>query len=256
METTLKLYSQREIGIATFFGGPLAAGILIRQNYINLNKDKQGLYALIIGILSMVLIFVGIFSIPDNIFEKIPNSIFPFIYTGIIYLIVEKLQGFEIKRHKENGGEFYSGWKAAGVGTVSMIVLAAGIFGYVYASSIDDNFDTALYDKGIEKFIENEAKSILVFNVIETADDNYLLKEFSKGVVLWTENYSIIENISTIENLPDVLVVQNEKLLKYSNLRISQFELFVKSITENTDKYSQELKNLDTNINRIIEELN
>lgn len=36
-----KLYSQKGISIATFFGGPLAAGYLIRQNFIALGKEPE-----------------------------------------------------------------------------------------------------------------------------------------------------------------------------------------------------------------------
>ena len=34
----LKFYSQKAIGIATFIGGSLAAGYLVRENYLSLNK--------------------------------------------------------------------------------------------------------------------------------------------------------------------------------------------------------------------------
>jgi hypothetical protein len=36
----IKLYSKRSISIVTYFGGPFAAGILVRQNYISLGKDQ------------------------------------------------------------------------------------------------------------------------------------------------------------------------------------------------------------------------
>jgi len=95
-----QLYSQKAIGIATFFGGPLAAGILVRRNYINLGKEVYGKHALSIGIISTFLLFVGIFSMPEHIMAKVPNTILPAIYTAIIYLVVEKLQGRELKEHK------------------------------------------------------------------------------------------------------------------------------------------------------------
>jgi hypothetical protein len=130
-----KLYSQRVISIATFFGGPLSAGILVRQDFINLGKDDYGNYSLIIGIVSTILIFLGIFSLPEHIIDKIPNVLIPAIYTGIIYFIIEKLQGSELAIHKNNNGEFYSGWKAAGIGAICMIILMTGIFGYVYSKT-------------------------------------------------------------------------------------------------------------------------
>lgn len=37
----VKFYSLRSISIATFLGGPIAAGILIRRNFLNQNDDKK-----------------------------------------------------------------------------------------------------------------------------------------------------------------------------------------------------------------------
>ena len=105
MEETKKLFSQRAIAIATYFGGPAAAGYLVKKNYESHDQSEKGKKAFIIGIISTLLIFAGIFSIPEHIIDKIPNAVIPAIYTGIIYLIVEKIQGQWLKEHKESGGE-------------------------------------------------------------------------------------------------------------------------------------------------------
>ncbi len=70
MEESTKLYSQKAIGLATYFGGPLAAGILIRRNYINLKKEKLGLNALIVSAIATCLLFAGLFSIPEYIIAE------------------------------------------------------------------------------------------------------------------------------------------------------------------------------------------
>lgn len=253
MEENKKFYSQRAISITTYFGGPLAAGILIRENYKSLGKNKQGINALIIGIVATILLFIGIFSIPENIIDKVPSALIPLIYTGIIYLIVEKIQGNELKSHKKNNGEFYSGWKAAVIGAISMLFLTGGLFAYVYASESD--FDSSAYDNGVSEFVENESKSLQVFNYIETENTHYLIKEFSKSLVLWKENYNIVEYLNSIENLPTELTVQNEKLKKYSELRVEQFELIIKALTEDTDKYENQIYDIVRKIDKIIEEL-
>ena len=89
----IKFYSQTAIGIATYLGGPLAAGYLIRENYKSLDDLENGNKAFIIGILSTILLFTGIFSIPETILEKVPNVALPAVYTLIIYFIVEKIHG-------------------------------------------------------------------------------------------------------------------------------------------------------------------
>jgi len=79
----LKFYSQGAIAMATFFGGPLAAGILIRENYKKFNDAKNGNRALIIGIISTILLFGFIFLIPESIIEKIPSPVIPAVYTRV-----------------------------------------------------------------------------------------------------------------------------------------------------------------------------
>ena len=155
---TIELYSQRAISIATYFGGPLAAGILARQNFINLGKEELGKNSLIISIATTILLFVGLFSVPEEIINKVPNVVIPLIYTGIIYLIIEKYQGRELKEHKENNRPFYSAWKAAGIGAVCMLILVGGIFGYAFLSP--DDFDTKKYYNGIAEFNKNEENAL------------------------------------------------------------------------------------------------
>lgn len=257
MEETKKLFSQRAIAIATYFGGPAAAGYLVKKNYESYNQEDKGKKAFIIGIISTLLIFAGIFSIPEHIIDRIPNAVIPLIYTGIIYLIVEKIQGQWLKEHKESGGEFYSEWKATGIGAIFMVILLALIMGtaFIAGDLSQPDFDTATYDKEVAKFVENENTSLAVFNVINTAEPQYLIKEFSKGIVLWKENKEIVNGLNSIENLPVELLEQNKKLLEYCDLRIQHNEIIVKAITEDTDKYVSEIDRIGTEINKILEEL-
>ena len=106
MEEKFKLYSQNAIALATYLGGPLAAGILIRKNSLNLGREKEGSIALIVGVFTTILLFWGIFQIPDLIIDKIPNSLIPAIYTGIIYLIVEKHMEKYLKNIKKKRMNF------------------------------------------------------------------------------------------------------------------------------------------------------
>lgn len=142
MEENLKLYSKKAITIATFFGGPLVAGILIRRNYLNLGEERKAINSLLIGIFSTVLLIVGILMIPENIIDYIPNILFPAIYTGIVNLIVKKNQGDNLKSHLENNGEFYSGWKAAGISIFSAIIIVAIAFVFIMVTERSTKIDT------------------------------------------------------------------------------------------------------------------
>lgn len=257
MNESRKLFSQRAIAIACFFGGPAAAGYLMKKNYEAYNQADNGNKAFVIGIISTLLIFAGIFSLPEHIIDKIPNTIIPLIYTGIIYLIVEKIQGGWLKAHKESGGEFYSGWKATGIGAVFMVILIALLAGIAFIAGdlSKPDFDVTTYDNELARFVENEDKSLVVFNVIHSAEPQYLIKEFSKGIVLWKENKEIVHKLNAIDNLPEELLEQNKKLLKYCDLQIQLNEVIIKAISEDTDKYVSEADRIGIEINKILEEL-
>ena len=251
----LKFYSQKAIGIATFIGGPLAAGYLIRENYLSLNKPDEGKKSLIIGIIATIILFGGIFMIPENILDKVPNQILPLIYTGIIYLIVEKIHGKILNDHKDNENEFFSGWKAAGIGLISLIIISIGIFGYAFLSP--DGVEYEKYDTEIAVFTKNETETLSFYDNISTETRNSLIQELdNKSIPKWKENIKIIKESNDIENLPSELLEQNITLLKYSELRLKAFELFKRAISEDTEKYSEELDKVHSEIDEQLEKLN
>lgn len=254
MEDKIKLYSQRAIAIATYLGGPLAAGILIRKNFKNLGKDNQGLNAFIIGIISTILIFVCIFQIPEPIIDKIPNFIIPLIYTGIIYLIVEKIQGKDLKKHKEEKNEFYSNWKAAGIGLVCSVILVGGIFSYVYYSTSD--WDVNAYNAGLRKYYDNEQEAMKLFDMLNNSTKNEILDFIEQtGIPRWNESIEIINEMNTIVNIPEEYQEQNRLLLEYCILRVEAYEFISKAILFETSEYDEEIIKRHTRIEEIINEL-
>ena len=249
----LKFYSQKAIGIATFIGGPLAAGYLIRENYLSLNKPDEAKKSLLIGIASTILLFIGIFMIPESIMDKVPNQILPAIYTGIILFIVAKIHGTTLYQHKENGNEFYSGWKAAGIGLISASIIVIGIFGYAYI--LPDGGEYQKYDTEIAKFTKNESES-LTFYDLNTDNKQVLINELDNMVIpLWKKNIEIINNLNNIDNLPPELVNQNAILLDYSKTRLELFILMKKSLFEETDKYLGQLEILNIKLETLTAKL-
>lgn len=257
MKESKKLFSQRAITIATFFGGPAAAGYLIKKNYESFNEEDSGRKAFIIGIITTILIFAGIFSLPEQILDKIPNTAIPVIYSGIIYLVVAKLQGKGLKEHKEANGEFYSGWKATGIGAIFMLILLIPLMGIAFYESdlSQPDFDIETYVNESDKFIENENISLEVLDVITSAEQPYLIKEFGKGVVLWKENKDIINRLNSIENLPTELLERNKILSRYCDLRIHHYEMILKALTEETDKYISEIRRIEMELITVLDEL-
>jgi len=250
-EEKFKLYSQRAIAIATFFGGTLATGILIRRNSLNLGKEKEGLIALIIGVVSTILLIWLAFQIP----EDVPNAIFPAVYTAIAYGIVELLHGKELKKHKEEKNEFYSNWKAAGVGLVCSIVFIGGVFVYAYKMPAD--WDVKTYDKKITEFLDNEAEALRLYEMLERNRPAHEIVFFIEqtGIPKWKENIEIINEISNIENLPETFQRKNRLLLEYSKLRIEVYEFISKQFLNETFEHDLEIMGRHIRIERIIEEI-
>jgi len=249
-----KLYSQKSIGLATYLGGPLAASILIRRNYIVLQKEEHARYSIFIGVLTTIfLLYLFLFLIPEEILDKIPNYILPLIYSGLIYLFVEKSQGREIKLHKEAGGLFYSMGRSAGIGLLASMPLIALILGFVFMSH--PNFDYKTYDRELQQLLQNEEKAVHVLHVFEATSDDTLMVMFAQGIELWEENMNIVGKMNTIENLPDELQKQNENLYKYCELRILQYEIFMKYVEDPMDEYLIELNILVFQIDQLVQRM-
>lgn len=251
----IKLYSAKAISVATFLGGPLVAGYLIGENFKAIDKPTEGRNSLVIGIVATIILFGGLFMIPENIIDKIPQQIIPLLYTGIIWGMVEWKQGDILKAHKENNNSFFSGWRAAGIGLISLLILGIGIFAYVFVSTDHEIYEK--YDTELAQFYENESETLVFYNNLSTETNNSLLKELDeKTIPKWKENIAIINKTNQFENLPSELIKQNEILLKYSELRVQAFELFRKAIKEDTDEYAPQLDEKHIQINKELDKLN
>jgi hypothetical protein len=251
---TTKFYSQRAITIASYFGSPLAAGYLIRQNFVALGKEDYGNYSMLIGIISTLLIFIGVFSIPELIMNKIPNTLIPLIYTAIIYLINEKLQGKDLKEQKKNNGEFYSAWKAVGIGAICLVILFAGIFGYLYLKP--DDFDSKKYDSKFAIFSQNEGKALELFDKLQSKSRSELIDFIDKnGIAKWDANLKILSELDKLDGIYEPLIKQDQILRNYCNLRIEQFQMIRKAIISNTEVDEIEMQKIVKKIDNEIAKL-
>ena len=254
MEEKIKLYSQKAIAIATFFGGPVAAGILIRKNSLNIGREKEGLTVLIVGIVSTILLFWGIFQIPEPMIDNIPKALIPTIYTGIIYLIVEIIHGKILKKHKEEKNEFYSNWRATGIGLICMAFISGTALAIVYYASEDWDFET--YNTEVAKFDSNELEAIKLFDMLDSASKDEIVHFIEQtGIPKWKENIEILAKMSGIENIPEKYQKQNKLLLEYCTLRIEAYELMSKAVLNETSDYDEEIIKRHTRIDEIIDKL-
>ncbi len=245
----VQLYSKRAILVATYLSGPLTPGILMRQNFINLGEKQSGKNVLIIAVISSILMFAGIFSIPDDVMEKIPKYAIPFIYTGIVYFLLEKYQGKELKKHKN----FYSGWKVFGVSAICFIILMAAVLSCVFLWPKE--FDSGKYNNGIEQFGKNEETALQYFSIEEDSIQQQLQFLENVGIPMWEKNVALLNSLDSIKGLSSEFLNQNEILKEYSNLRMQSYTLIKKSLEEDTGQYDNQIQVLSNKIDEIINQL-
>ncbi len=101
-----KIYKSNAIRVGTFLGGPLVAGYLIAENYRTFNEDDKAKRTWLITAIATVLILGAVFLIPDSV--KIPNVVFPLIYSWIASYLVQHYQGGQIDGYITSGGETYN----------------------------------------------------------------------------------------------------------------------------------------------------
>ena len=122
------LYNSPSILIASFIGGPLAAGYLISENFRYLGepeKAKQTWIYAILG-LSVLLAISGFLQS-----TRIPWYALPLGYTALAYLPFKWLQSARIKSHKSQGGSIH---KSDRVFVISFVGAVATIIGLLIAS--------------------------------------------------------------------------------------------------------------------------
>ena len=233
-----KLYSQMAINLATYLGGPLAAGVLMRRNFINLGNEKKGKLTLLISLLCTIVLFSGLFFVPDTLIEKIPNSLIPGIYTLIVSIILVRTQGDDIKNHREQNGLFYSLWKSVGVGIINLIVIVTLILAYSYMTVFDSNE----YDAQNEILAASEVKA---GQFLQDSDTAYALEVklslINSGIVVLQESLPVISAMDNMVSIPDLLLQRNAILREYFQLQIDIYILIHKAVKEQTVKYDTEI---------------
>jgi hypothetical protein len=122
---TYRLYDTTAIGIAAFFGAPIAGTALMAINYRRLGRHKDAVAIFLAGLLVTVAVCVlaAVFSLPQWVTGAIPILLFT-----VIYQLGKNLQGPIIARHINQGGELSSRWAAFGLSVVCCIALVAAIF--------------------------------------------------------------------------------------------------------------------------------
>ena len=259
MENSKKFFNERAITLATFIGGPIAAGYILKKNYEVLNQKDHAKCSLLLSILFTFIILLIPYFMPEDIDVKIPKHIYILIYTTIIYFIFKIFQGKIIKEHEEAGGEFESYWKAAGIGGISLLITFSFVFLFIYAVGdhqyLFSEFDHNEYSNKIEEFHANENKALELLELDPSLSNMTIRTKLEKGTDLWIENKVILNYISSMEDLPEDILKQNEILLEYCDLRIEYNSVLIKMLSDTSYNGESEITRIENEIINSIERL-
>jgi len=138
---TKKLWSIGQISVGTFLAGPIGGCFLISQNFKALGEEKSAKRTFWFGFLGTLLFFAALFSIPEYIIEKVPNVIFPAVYTTLLTSFARTRQKSAIEQHLSQGGKRRSHFKLIGISILFLLLLLGIAFGMFFLGMGADIID-------------------------------------------------------------------------------------------------------------------
>lgn len=248
-------YSANAIQLATFLGGPLIGGYLMRENYRALGEEQKGKQAFLWGVVTTILVFGGLLALPSTVSDRIPNYVLPAIFAGVIRWIVEVKQGDVLRQHKEQNRGFYSSWRAAGLALISACMIALTVLATVFLWPNDPAYEA--YQTQLDVFTQNEQETLVFYDDLYTKSREELLEELTTLILpKWEENIKLVQQVQQLENFSSELQEHQNNLLQYSELRMAAFKLFQRAIEEDTEQYREEIEKIHQEIGVVLEQLN
>ena len=123
-----KYYTENQIYVDTFLGGPVPAGILIYQNLKKLGETRQATAVLLITGLFTFLLFYGIIQIPAHVMERIPSLAWTTFYTVIVFFVYRRFLADRVNSEITEPENRASNWSVAGYTFLGLIINLVIIF--------------------------------------------------------------------------------------------------------------------------------
>jgi hypothetical protein len=115
-----RVYSIRQIILATFFGGMFAAAFLLAGNFKTFDQKQKVFGTWVYAVILFFLLGVSAF-IPA--LDKIPGIIYTIVITALIAVYVNAQQKKLIEAHITNGGEVHGGGRVLAVTLVGIVLM-------------------------------------------------------------------------------------------------------------------------------------
>lgn len=124
IDTTLLLYGPNAVGLATFFGTPLAGAYLLTHNLrrLGLGERVQQVWWTAVGIIAVIMLLAWLLP------EHVPGTGLSVAQFLAMHHYAKKLTGEALQRHKDAGGPFLSNWRAFGISLLFLLALLAVLF--------------------------------------------------------------------------------------------------------------------------------
>lgn len=126
------LYRLAAVGIATFFGTPIAGAWVMAQNLKALGRLEEVRKAWMMGLGFTIGIFVIGYFLPDNI-SGAPMSIATVVG---MYQFAKQTFGAALERHAAGSGQWRSNWRAFGVSLLILAAVMAVVFGGAFVLAL------------------------------------------------------------------------------------------------------------------------
>ncbi len=198
---TGKVYTQKQLYLASFLGGPLAIGYLFSKNFKLFNEEKKAMYSWVITIAFSVLLLAIIFSLPDSSNTSSFGKFIPIAYTLIAVGIFTSQQEKNVNQHLDAGGEPQSWGRVVVVGIIGLILMSAVIFGYAFLE--DGSLQTKTYGT-LKHEIQYDEGSISIAEIDQMGysleKNDFFSDEAQRSVYVTKSEKKIAINFSLIEN--------------------------------------------------------
>ena len=196
-----KLFSERQVDLSAFLGGPIPAGILIFKNHFRLGDKRIAFQSLIATIIFTVLFFYLLLKIPDEVIEKVPNYVFSAFYAILVIIYFKIFLAKDVKKAFDEGTEKASNWTVAGF-TILGVILNILI---IFLLAMNEPY----YEGDLVKFHDNE----LYYNSpgVNKEQVETLMKELIE-FGFFAEDYSNVARIQNINEQIHVTLVVDKSL--------------------------------------------
>lgn len=125
--TEAKLYSSKQIGLACFFGTPVASLAMMAANFKTAGKQNKGNVAYIVSLLLLPFMVYSLFQLAENNIYRIMI----FLASAFMAFFADQLQGDFYKAHIENGGNIKTVWSVIKVIATCDIIIIFSTFLYL-----------------------------------------------------------------------------------------------------------------------------